>query len=180
MATLQEAIRQTSELRLVGLIISHELRLDEFAELFSAADLDNFKNQVLGKIKDLAAQDELTRKANFSSYLHLWKIWGDENEPRDWIQQLLNQPRGPLTFLCAFILRGEKVSHINKSIGDYCDLDQLNNLINAIPEDDMTADEERAVNAWNEAWDRGDFTPVRGARRQVTEQAMNSAPPLLI
>ena len=157
-SVLREAVRQSSGFNLPSLVIRRELPDEVYEGLFTEEQIDELKGQVVEKARMLATADKLLQVSSLPSYLLRWSEWGDPEETKAWVNKLLQQPRGPMIYLQAFVNKRRNTKRINENIGRYTDLNQLRSMLNDLPKDEMSPGDETSVDAFNIALERGSLS----------------------
>lgn len=162
---LRSAVESTTGLYLPTYVVSLEggEKVSD-KRLTTDADLAVLKDLSLGKIRKAAETGPLTRNSRMLSILYDWKRWAGEEEPKSWVEGLVNSG-GVLHFLKATLQKtasrgvADYSSEITEGISakyveDFIPLEKVNEAIRKIrgtPEDDR---ERLALKAWDETWER--------------------------
>lgn len=168
---LKEAIRNTSGLYLPIMYTSIEggrhnkqKDIDDFT--VTENDVKELQEICVGKIRQAAAElGTLMSNSKMAYILYGWWKWTSPEEPRKWVTQLVESPKGALSFLMAFLSQsqshgmGDYVYQTHwrislKSIEDFVPVDIIEEKIKGLKVEEFSEKEQLAIRAFQKALKR--------------------------
>ncbi len=131
--------------------------------------LSQLKERCIAKIRNSAVSKDgkLAKNPQLSTLLYRWNAWGDSNEVRSWVAELIKNPDGLLNFLVSFTAMstsqqfGSRVARIKwrinlTEIEKFVSVAELTNEVSKIDLSALTEEQKRAVDAFKRAKTRRD------------------------
>lgn len=164
---LKEAMKATTGLYLPVMKTSievsrHEKKNEPDAFTVDEDDLIELKKICIDKIKESASSWVLKKHHKMAYILYRWREWGSPEEPQKWVKELVETKEGLLSFLTYFLQKStsqEEESYVYKThyyiklknIEDFIPVDIIKCKIENLPTDDLTDQEQKAVDAFKKA-----------------------------
>jgi predicted KAP-like P-loop ATPase len=135
------------------------------ALLVTKADLCDLKNICIEKIRVAAKGKTLMSHPEMLFLLYRWRAWASPEEPRQWVERLIESQDGLLSFLTAFLQRSESwglTDYVSQdhwyirlgNVEDFVSPDVVAMKIEDLPIDNLTDQQRRAIAAFQEALKR--------------------------
>lgn len=133
--------------------------------LVDEVSVKQLQDACLDKIREVAASGLLYTNRRLAFILYYWHDWAGDEEPRNWVTNLISSDEGLLIFLVAFLERvtstsmGDKVSRViwqirPSSMEKFVEPDILEQRINKLPRANLTEQQQAAVEAYHKALKR--------------------------
>lgn len=167
---LKEAMRATTGLYLPTMQTSFENRKQEDQEdadafIVTEDDFKEMQRNCVEKIIQNAESGALKSHLNMVEILYWWREWTSSEEPKKWVDALIESQDGLLFFLTAFLRPstsqtvGDHVSRIHwhislKSIEDFISVEVLAEKVGLLALEDLGEKEQRAIRAFQKALKR--------------------------
>lgn len=164
---LAQSIKAATGLAMPVMLVSFESDTDRQKKsptsfLVDASNVKQLQDACLEKIHETAASGLLYTNRRLAFILYHWHDWAGDEEPRNWVGNLISSDEGLLTFLVAFLERvtstsmGDKVSRIiwrirPSSMEKFVDPDTLKQRIVELPKANLTELQQAAVGAYQKA-----------------------------
>jgi predicted KAP-like P-loop ATPase len=138
---------------------------DPEAFIVAEDDLKDLENICVDKIKQAAESGTLKINSHMAYILYRWREWASLEEPRKWVEGLIESKEGLLCFLTAFLQRSTSQGmedyvlrihwRINlKSVEDFVSAEVLARKIEQLPLEDLIDEQQKAVRAFQKALKR--------------------------
>lgn len=164
---LKEAIKNTVGLYLPVMKTSiednkQERQKDPEAFIVTEDDLKDLKEICVERIRHVATSAMLQSHPKLAYILYRWREWTAPEEPRKWVTQLVESPKGVLSFLVAFLSQsqshgmGDYVYRTHwrislKSIEDFVPVDIIEEKIKGLKVEEFSEKEQLAIRAFQKA-----------------------------
>jgi len=138
---------------------------DPEAFIVAEDDLKDLENICVDKIKQAAESGTLKINSHMAYILYRWSEWTSLEEPRKWVEGLIESKEGLLCFLTAFLQQSTSQGmedyvlrihwRINlKSVEDFVAPEVLARKIERLSLEDLTDEQQKAVRAFQKALKR--------------------------
>jgi predicted KAP-like P-loop ATPase len=138
---------------------------DSSALLVTEADLRDLKNICVEKIRVAAKGKTLMSHPEMPFLLYRWREWTSPEEPRQWIERLIESQDGLLSFLTAFLQRSQSwglTDYVSQdhwyirlgNVEDFVSPDVVAMKIEQLPIGNLADRQRRAIDAFQKALKR--------------------------
>lgn len=168
--TLRRAIEETRGLSVPVQMVAIERqgaeREDESdRRLVTDDQLEELESTAASRIQEVAENGNLRNVQNLASVMYRWQEWADDDAPRRYCENLSQTPEGALILAKAFLHRslshgfGDYVSrerwYINiGEVEEFVSWERIDEQLEALDTESLNPEEQRAVEAFQEAADR--------------------------
>ncbi|MBI5846621.1 MAG: hypothetical protein HZB31_01465 [Nitrospirae bacterium] len=169
-AILKEALSLSEGLYLPIMRISleeskYEKQDEQDSYLVDRDDFEELKKVCIEKIRKAGNSSVLNNHPKLLSILYHWLKWASPDEPKKWVEDLIQNGEGLLLFLTSLLhssvshSMGDHVSRTNwkisiKNVEDFVSPDMVAKQIMRLNVDKLSEKEQRAVNAFQKALKR--------------------------
>lgn len=167
---LKDAIKQTRGLYLPVMYTSLEEDKQgkpQGPDTFKAEgeDFASMKDSCLKHLANAARTGRLAQHPRMATLLHRWMAWGNPDDVRSWVKDLVSSPEGSIQFLVAFVSRassqgmGDYLLRIHysihiKDIEKFIDPSDLENKIKGADQEKFSVEQQKALEAFRQALKR--------------------------
>jgi len=164
---LKQAMEQTDGIYLPVMYTSleedkQEKQRDSDVFQVEGEDLSHLRSLCSQRIATAAENGRLNGHPKMAYLMHRWMDWGNQDEVKAWVQNLLKSPDGLLSFLNAFVNRStsqgvdDYVPKIHyqihlKSIERFVDVTEVENKVKGVEVENLPPEHQRAVQAFLKA-----------------------------
>jgi predicted KAP-like P-loop ATPase len=122
-------------------------------------DQEFLRTSLLGRIREFATDGRLSKVLSLGFILTRWRAWGEREEPRQWVERLIQTREGALAFLCGMSGRQDSadgVSHVVdlKDVELFVPFETLENRLQSIEEPALTEKQRSSLQSFRRAVQR--------------------------